>query len=113
MYHAGGFFHTLRFTSSIQDRWQTFKVGRAPFSPLPSLSTRVIVRRCCVFCGRFGGRLHVVAMKMLLSETSGHPRQRPSHLMEVGIRPKRQSILIGQRSLDVYGEADQGTLGSA
>ncbi|KJH42737.1 patched family protein [Dictyocaulus viviparus] len=25
-----------------------------------------------------------------------------------GIRPKRQSILIGQRSLDVYGEAEQG-----
>lgn len=30
--------------------------------------------------------------------------------MEGGIRPKRQSILIGQRSLDVYGEADKGTV---
>ncbi|ETN83877.1 hypothetical protein NECAME_01670 [Necator americanus] len=28
--------------------------------------------------------------------------------MEGGIRPKRQSILIGQRSLDVYGEAEKG-----
>ncbi|WKX92201.1 hypothetical protein Q1695_010322 [Nippostrongylus brasiliensis] len=28
--------------------------------------------------------------------------------MEGGIRPKRQSILIGQRSLDVYGETQQG-----
>ncbi|KAL6731989.1 hypothetical protein Aduo_002801 [Ancylostoma duodenale] len=28
--------------------------------------------------------------------------------MEGGIRPKRQSILIGQRSLDVYGEPEQG-----
>ncbi|VDM72141.1 unnamed protein product [Strongylus vulgaris] len=28
--------------------------------------------------------------------------------MEGGIRPRRQSILIGQRSLDVYAEIDQG-----